>query len=347
VSTEVDVRLKEQIQATKREILRLWNERENNDISLREHIRKLADQLVESGIKENLVSTEIIRMFGASGTQNRLQRYIADTLEGKYKRKYSRDEIVRSGTISVIEECSIELQKQIEVLDKIQKQDPEDVGRRGFQEIAQRIKDSKDRIEKIADLYNIPLPYISSHLPTNEEDPIGQEDAPLPEDQEIINLRYVLCKEIKALQDDLEKIEIGIRVKNYVSDNKQTLQEYILGVKSLRALIKPVTDRKWGQDMLGWCDIIENYYDQSGTFSATKSAVDVADLVNPKTGKAIQRKLTKEQIDAVHPQLLNNMRFIIKNIPFVISMFKNFREKELGYRAKRRVKLGPKLSESA
>lgn len=339
-------RLDQEIKATKNKILELWNERENNDISLREHIRKLAYQLEETREYENnRISTEIIKMFSASKP---LQVYISETLDQKYKRKYERLEIVSSSTLTNnIEECSIEAERLIEVLLKIKNVNPEDIGRREFQEVAQLVHDSKNRIERISDLYNIPLPYTIGRLPNDKEPPIGEDDAELSRDEKVLKFRAILIEEFKGLVDDLLKIQAGIEIKNYVSDEPKTLEEYILGVKSLRAIIKPVTDRKWGHDLLGWCDIIENYYEQGGTYAATKSAVDAADLINPRTGKVVQRKITKEQIDAVHPKLLKNMRFIVNNFKFALSMFKNFREKELGYRAKRRVELGPKLSESA
>ena len=337
-------RLNEQIKATKNEILRLWNERENNDISLREQIRKLASQLEETREYETTkISSVIIKMFDAN---KELGIYIAHTLEARYKRKYPREEIL-SGDRYSIEECSILLEQEIAILKLVQSQYPEDIGRRGFQEIAQLVHDSKNRIEKMADLYGIPLPYTTNRLPNEKGDTEEEENAPLSKDEKVLKFKAILLEEFDDLIKDLVKVRDGIDSKNYLSDDPKTIEEYILGVKSLRAMIKPVVDRKWGHDLLGWCDIIENYYEQGGTYAATKSAVDAADLINPRTGKVVQRKITKEQIDAVHPKLLKNMRFIINNFKFALSMFKNFREKELGYRAKRRVKLGPKLSESA
>lgn len=336
-------RLNEQIKATKNEILRLWNERENNDISLREQIRKIAAQVEETGIPSNMVGSTVIRMFGSNQS---LKEYIDHTLDSRYKLKYNRQQILSGDNVS-IEECSIFAKQLIDALEKVKTVNPEDIGRREFQEAAQLVHDSKNRIERIADLYSIPLPYTTGHLPSEKDETIEEDDAELPTDEKVLKFRQILVEEFKGLIDDLLKIQAGIEIKNYVSDDPKTLEEYILGVKSLRAIVRPVADRKWGHDLLGWCDIIENYYEQGGTYAATKSAVDAADLVNPRTGKVIQRKITKEQIDAVHPKLLKNMRFIVNNFKFALAMFKNFREKELGYRAKRRVKLGPKLSESA
>lgn len=336
-------RLNDQIKSTKNEILKLWNERENNDISLREQIRKLAYQLEESGIETNLISSKIIDMFGAN---QQLKEYIAHTLDSKYKLKYTRNQILSGDNVS-IQECSIYAELLVKVLKEVKSVNPEDIGRREFQEAAQLVHESKNRIERIADLYNIPLPYTTGHLPSEKGDTEEEEDAPMPTNEKILKFRAILLEEFVNLIEDLIKVKNGIENKNYISDDVKTLEEYILGVKSLRAIIKPVVDRKWGHDLLGWCDIIENYYEQGGTYAATKSAVDAADMVNPRTGKVVQRKITKEQIDAVHPKLLKNMRFIVNNFKFALAMFRNFRENELGYRAKRRVKLGPKLSESA
>ena len=62
-------------------------------------------------------------------------------------------------------------------------------------------------------------------------------------------------------------------------------------------LLSPYSDRKWQRDWLQWCDIIDNRYEHTSAYAASKSKVNIARIVNKKTGKPEQRAITKEHID--------------------------------------------------
>ena len=304
-------KLNEHIQATKKEIIRLWEDRENSEIPLNENIRKLASQVEETGCPKQFVSSEIIRMFSA---RDRLQRYIADVLDSTYKNKYTKEQIVQGRTDS-IEECSIESEQIIEILKKAKNITPEDIGRRDFQEVSQLIHEIKNNIELVADSYNIPLPYTKSKLDDASKEKIGLKRAELPDNELAVTFSKILSKEYTRAQNDLEELRKTIQESQYVPDNSNVVENTILGLRAIRLLIKPYVDKKWQRDWLEWCDIIENYFDQGGTYASTKSAVDVAEEVNPKTGQPVRRKITKEQIDAKYIEYLNEMRFMIKMLP--------------------------------
>lgn len=307
-------KLNEHIQATKKEIIKLWEDRENNEISLRENIRKLAYQTEETGCPKQYVCTEITRMF----TNRNLQDYIVHTLDGGYKNKYTREECssqIPSGDGKRIEECSIEAEQIIETLKKAKNLTPEDVGRREFQEISQLVHENKNSIENVAETFNIPLPYTKSKLDDATKDKKGLNITELSDDEQVRTFSKILCKEYTRTQNDFAELKDSVLDFNYVSNNPKVIENTILGLRAIRLLIKPYVDKKWQRDWLEWCDIIENYFDQGGTYASTKSAVDVAEITNPKTGQPVRRKITKEQIDAKYIEYLNEMRFMIKMLP--------------------------------
>ena len=87
------------VEELRKQILSLWEDRETGEITLREKIRTLAYKVEQSGIPTNMVSSTVIRMFRANKS---LQMYISNTLESKYKRKYTIQEIV-TGVTNFIE----------------------------------------------------------------------------------------------------------------------------------------------------------------------------------------------------------------------------------------------------
>lgn len=84
-------------------------------------------------------------------------------------------------------------------------------------------------------------------------------------------------------------------------------------VKAIRLMILPYVDRKWQADWFDWCDIIQNYYEQHGSYASGKSAVDITSSVESKKGKTgfkTKRKITKTNIDKQRYKLPRKMCFV-------------------------------------
>ena len=125
------------------------------------------------------------------------------------------------------------------------------------------------------------------------------------------------------------------------------MQEYIFGVKSIRALIHPEKyPEKERRKLLKWVDDLESFYERHANIFASNASPNL-DSVSIKTGITERRKLNEEELEGWNHSIIKEFRYIVMHCPFILGMYKNFRAKERGYRAKRRVKLQDKLSESA
>jgi hypothetical protein len=121
---------------------------------------------------------------------------------------------------------------------------------------------------------------------------------------------------------------------------------YINAQVSWIVMTKPISDKKWQRTWLGWIEILRNYKQGGGTFASGRSAIPSGEY-DLKTGRPIYRPITKEQIDATYVSKLNHMDFVCKNIPFFFQMFLNIDFTQLVERARRAVKLAPKLERQA
>lgn len=238
-----------------------------------------------------------------------LRQLIAETLDKEHLR------IVFSSlrSMDVPEQSSVFTEQVLSGPIALKGKFPEHFGVRNFQEIAQQYHDSLNRIEKQAKQYGIPLPYVVNSLPDEKKEKIRLHPASISADEKI---RLAEVKGIKQLiqlknQDDSE-IE-SLKDYHFVSEDFDTETELMLIREAIHSTRKPCSDDKWQRDWEEWCDILENYHEQGGTYASSKSAVD-STIIDEKTGKPRQRKITKEQIDASHDEYLNEMRFMITNI---------------------------------
>jgi hypothetical protein len=213
----------EPIQATKKEILRLWNDRETGDIGLRENIRKLAYQLEETGIPTNLISSKIKELFKANKS---LCDYIHHTLEDKYKRKYTRSQI-ESPDSNTIEDCSVVAEEVKEVLQKVKYLTPEDIGRGEFQDIAQLIYESRNKLEHRSDEYNIPLPYETNELPSGEKPKIRLKPTDIPKSEQLRLLQEMEGRQMYAMSRMYKNLGDSLIKMNYVPDDPKISEKLI------------------------------------------------------------------------------------------------------------------------
>ena len=301
------------VEELRKQILSLWEDRETGEISLREKIRTLAYEVEKSGTPTNKVSSTIIRMFKANF---QLGIYIAHTLDRKYKRQYTIQEILSSDRNNTIEECSIDAEQLRDAIEKAKSLGPEELGRREFQDIAELAHELDHRCQDKAETYGIPLSFQKKTLGEDSKDDIISLEAALESDDEKVRiLAKHAVKELEGVisitEDDIE----DINVRHYVPRTPDKLEQYIVGLKATKLLLRPYNDKKWQRDWIEWCDIIEVYYESGGTRASGFSAVDIAGSINKKTGQPDKRKVTKEQIDAKYIPYLNDMRFMILNHP--------------------------------
>jgi hypothetical protein len=318
---EVDTkRLNEQREIVVRETYDIWDHKIETEGHLTVKIRQWAsiekEIMVQTGNEWaiNQICTNICKRIQKEGNRNNLVTYICHTLDDEFKdtalEKSSLRSLIADSALPI--EVLTTANEFIETLERIKTSYPEFVGRGGFQDIAQLIHDSKNRIEKLAEQYRIPLPYEKDKLDEEDDEKTGLDPAGMPRDEQVIFYRDRYAEELENSSKDYDDLRESVLVRNYVSDNPRVGEKLTLGVKAYRLLKKPYVDKKWQRDWLEWCDIIQNYYEQGGTYASSKSAVNIAESVNPKTGKPFQRKITKEQIDAVHVKYLNQMRFMLK-----------------------------------
>lgn len=306
--------LDKDIEKLKKEIKILWDERENNERTLRQKIRELA-QRIENGYLE---ANETYKVCTIAGTiigwyeaNKSLQQYIDHTLDERYKRHYD-DKTINSVT-DTFPESLITSETFVEVLQDLKKIDKYSFDRRGVQEIAQLAKDIKDDIEDWAEDAKVPLPYQKSTLGDsgNKEEKVSLEAALPPDDKriEVHSNHYIAT--LEGIRGDIQDMLEDVRDKNYMANNPDDEEQRNVGAHAFRLLLKPHQDKKWQRFWREWCDIIRMYYEYGGTRASGSSAVDVTDVINKKTGSAERRKVTKEQIDAKYIPYLNEMRFIV------------------------------------
>ncbi len=297
------------VETLRKEIIELWEKRELGDISLREKIRTLAYEIEQTGIPTNKVSSTMIRMFKANII---LGEYIAHTLDKKYKRQYTIQEILSGDRIISIEECSIVAKQLRDAVELAKQLGPEELGRREFQDIAEAAHELDHKCQDKAETYGISLSFQKASLGEGSKDNIvSLEAAPPPDDERVRVHAAHYVETLEGLRDDLLDMIEDIKERNYVAKDYLVEEQRNVGAIATRLLFNPHQDKKWQRFWREWVDILRVYYDHGGTKASSFSGVDVTGEINKKTGKPEVRRVTKEQIDAKYLPYLNLMRFMV------------------------------------
>ena len=186
---------------------------------------------------------------------------------------------------------------------------------------------------------------------TKELNRTSLESAPEPTDKLVKKAKKLLAKELKLLSKDFEKMSEDVDNRNYVSNNLETIESYILGVRTLRELLKPVVSDKHTMDIIEHMDFVEDYINsQNDDFDSKYHTRDLEFRIdfNTPNGKMYtqKRKYTVPQQDAAI-RLHNLTSFIVKNFPSLLAMLRNHRESAAIQKAERKMKVSKKQSNSA
>lgn len=308
------------------EIYEIWDQIERkHNLELKPKVKELEYEIVQNIHKHGLGDNKLVLSMVGDIVLKKITRDGRDqtlSLRMLVKNSLDKDHLrIELSNLSswnvqdLPEECSIFAHEVLSGPAALKGKFPEHFGKRNFQEIAQQFHDSIERVEELAERYGIPLPYQRDKLQDEDKDKVRLRIADLSQ-QEIIRLvQEKIRKQLLGIIDDDESALESIEKYNYVSEDFETGRNSIFTKEAKRWLERPLKDRKWQRDWGEWCDILENYHEQGGTFASSKSAVD-STLIDPKTDKPIQRKITKEQIDATHDEYLNIMRFMISNLRY-------------------------------
>jgi hypothetical protein len=315
-------KLDEQIEAVVKEVYDIWDNIEERKVELRSKIKQWEFMLDEKMtlLGQDWAKKEICTIIckridkDAHPNYEELRMLVVNHVDKEHLRTVELSSLRSVESTDLPEECSIWTNRVLDGSVALRGKYPEHFGRRNFQDIAQCYHDDLNRLEKLAKQYGIPLPYVIESLPDEKKEKIRLKGADLSTQEKI---RLAQKKSLKQWNQRRNKddslIESLTDKYNFVSEDFNTETENIFTEEALNSLYKPLSDDKWQRDWGEWCDILENYHEQGGTYASSKSAVD-STLIDEKTGKPKQRKITKEQIDASHDEYLNEMRFMVTNL---------------------------------
>lgn len=132
---------------------------------------------------------------------------------------------------------------------------------------------------------------------------------------------------------------IAIRIYQYPPKSKQDDKFYAEGIETMHALIVPGTDLKYVRDTLSYLDITLEKETQS-----VHSAMSKSKILTP-SGK--YRKVTREQIADIAPQMILLSIHIVENIPGFIKFCLYLLREQKPYSGEFHLNRHDKLSESA
>lgn len=297
-----------------REVRDMWQDNDLQRQTIKQKVNEIALRIKEfldkNGIKDK--DREICNIIcDWYEVDLSLQKHIERVLPDDFKRSFDRTTINSPNVYFT--ECFIKSKRFIEYLEELKNENPYKFGRGGAQDIADLLKKVKDKIEDWADEAGVPLPYQNTGPKDEKKRKIQLRPSEISNDELIRIAEHTGTKQLDKLEDKLANSRESLEDYHYVSDNFDTEEEIVFRLEALDWLLRPITDDKWQRDWFEWCNILENYHLQGGTYASSKSAVD-STLIDPKTGNFIRRKITKEQIDATHDEYLNQMRYMITNL---------------------------------
>lgn len=218
----------------------------------------------------------------------------------------------------------------------------------------QRIAELAERIlikqEEWSDSTKIPLSLRKRYTPKLDDDKVTLEPAPPLETQDLEKLKEIFINQRMEIGRKFITIAKRTKTHNYVPRSKESLIRAINEGQAILYWIEPYYDTKWQNDYPQQINIYRTYWKYGGSksYAASKSGMPVADVeVNPKTGKIQLRKLTKEEIEQKHDEILNKMAFMCAWLPINGPLHNPFEDVEQPYRKKRAHDLEGPLSEAS
>ena len=164
-----------------------------------------------------------------------------------------------------------------------------------------------------------------------------------------MSLTAAACKKISEAWHD-----IAIRVYQYPPKEKEDDKYYAEGIETLHALIVPGTDLKYVRDTLSYLDITLEKETQSIHSAMSKSKIKIPpnSSILTEAGKwnkalNLERKLTREQIADIAPQMIILSIWIIQKIPGLVKFCLYLLREQKTYSGLFHINRHDKLSESA
>lgn len=131
--------------------------------------------------------------------------------------------------------------------------------------------------------------------------------------------------------------------EQYPPTDLDTLKALTDAVTTWNRGFRPYVDDKYRRDWIQWRDIIIKKLSVSATNASKESGIECAYSVDPKTGRPIIRKVTKEQIDSMYVENWNYLIDLINQLFILVAMSDAYAENAARCREDRAVKLAPKL----
>lgn len=133
--------------------------------------------------------------------------------------------------------------------------------------------------------------------------------------------------------------------RQYPATDLMTMNRMIISLESLIEIIMPYIDGKFRRDLYQFLYISKDAIEVSPTYAAKNSGIPCATVWDPKTQKPVVRRMTKEQIEQVFPDKINQIvRLVNDNFSWWSEWSRKFVQNQCRAGEDRAVLISEKLS---
>lgn len=201
--------------------------------------------------------------------------------------------------------------------------------------------DALDVVAKnIKEKYGVRVKRSDSIVPVYSEEDIDRLDG---YDKQMaiaqVNLDATFSRVIKAFEKFREVSRL------YPATDIMTMNRMIISLESLVEIIMPYIDGKFRRDLYQFLYISKDAIEVSPTYAAKNSGIPCATVWDPKLNQPVVRRLTKEQIEQVFPDKINQfVRLVNDNFPWWSAWSRKFVQNQCRAGEDRAVLISDKLS---
>lgn len=133
--------------------------------------------------------------------------------------------------------------------------------------------------------------------------------------------------------------------RQYPATDLMTMNRMIISLESLIEVIMPYIDGKFRRDLYQFLYISKDAIEVSPTYAAKNSGIPCATVLDPKTNQPVIRRMTKEQIEQVFPDKINQfVRLVNDNFTWMSVWSRKFVQNQCRAGEDRAVLISDKLS---
>jgi hypothetical protein len=340
-----------QIYGIIKEIQFLDNQNRRNEGTITAHVQHIAELLEEkynrAGTPDfiNTICTTILRLFKDNDLERRCDTVLL-ALPDRYKLLRKSTSHLAEASAKRTEESSIVEKKIAEFFHWFNNLPLEDFIVRQLQDIAEDVTDASDRVLDYCNANKVktvmtgdPYSWVDG---LNAAKPAAVHLKKAPDALEQPGDDAKAWKRLASICERMAKARM-----DYPNHDPVRLHKEIHAVTALCDLWEPLVNRKYRYHYGQMNKMIYEASEQSGTAAASHSGVICAHTVNPKTGLPELRKITKEQIDAIHLPFYNKLNHMMYYLPMIGDVtdyaHQQFEKEDGTYLADRAREVGPKL----